>query len=152
MQLWHVGRISAPSFLGGDLPVGPSAIAAKGHVSRLRPERPFPIPRALEEALKSAFEGPYIANEGFDFAKAETAVGEGWADAVAFGKAFISNPDLPERLRSGSELNAFDASTFYGGGAKGYIDYPAMETDAPPDCLICGTWRTNPPGTRWRFS
>jgi 2,4-dienoyl-CoA reductase-like NADH-dependent reductase (Old Yellow Enzyme family) len=53
MQLWHVGRISDPSLLGGDLPVGPSAIAAKGHVSRLRPERPFPIPRALGEAEMS---------------------------------------------------------------------------------------------------
>jgi 2,4-dienoyl-CoA reductase-like NADH-dependent reductase (Old Yellow Enzyme family) len=48
MQLWHVGRISDPSFLNGQPPVAPSAIAAKGHVSLLRPERPYPTPRALE--------------------------------------------------------------------------------------------------------
>ena len=48
MQLWHVGRISDPSLLGGALPVAPSAIAASGHVSLLRPERPYPVPRALE--------------------------------------------------------------------------------------------------------
>ncbi len=47
LQLWHVGRISDPSFLGGQPPVAPSAIAAKGHVSLLRPERPYPMPRAL---------------------------------------------------------------------------------------------------------
>jgi len=50
MQLWHVGRISDPSLLGGQLPVGPSAIAARGHVSLLRPERPYVVPRALETA------------------------------------------------------------------------------------------------------
>ena len=48
MQLWHVGRISDPSFLGGEAPVAPSAIAAAGHVSLLRPERPYPVPRALD--------------------------------------------------------------------------------------------------------
>ena len=48
MQLWHCGRISDPSLLGGEAPVAPSAIAAEGHVSLLRPERPFPVPRALQ--------------------------------------------------------------------------------------------------------
>ena len=72
IQLWHVGRISDPSLLGGDLPIGPSAIAAKGHVSRLRPERPFPVPRALEEAemsdlVESFRRGAQNAQEaGFD--------------------------------------------------------------------------------------
>ena len=59
MQLWHVGRISDPSLLGGALPVAPSAIAATGHVSLLRPERPYPVPRALEtdevEAVVAAY-------------------------------------------------------------------------------------------------
>ncbi len=50
LQLWHVGRISDPIFLDGQPPVAPSAIAAKGHVSLLRPERPYPVPRALETA------------------------------------------------------------------------------------------------------
>ena len=50
LQLWHVGRISDPSLLDGQAPVAPSAIAAKGHVSLLRPERPYPVPRALDTA------------------------------------------------------------------------------------------------------
>ena len=48
------------------------------------------------------------------------------ADLIAFGKPFISNPDLVERLKKGAPLNAFDKATFYGGGAKGYTDYPAL--------------------------
>ena len=52
---------------------------------------------------------------------------EGWADAVAFGKLFIANPDLPRRFASGAALNAWDAGTFYVGGSKGYTDYPALQ-------------------------
>ena len=48
------------------------------------------------------------------------------ADLIAFGKPFISNPDLVERLKQGAPLNAFDKATFYGGGAKGYTDYPVL--------------------------
>ena len=48
------------------------------------------------------------------------------ADLIAFGKPFISNPDLVERLKKGAPLNAFDKATFYGGGAKGYTDYPTL--------------------------
>jgi 2,4-dienoyl-CoA reductase-like NADH-dependent reductase (Old Yellow Enzyme family) len=255
MQIWHVGRISDPSLLNGELPVAPSALAAGGHVSLLRPERPFVTPRALEtdeipgivEAfrrgaenaqaagfdgvelhgangylldqflqdstnhradayggsienrarlmlecadaamsvwgpnrvgmhlaprgdahamgdsdpaatfgyvakalgqrgiaflcarerqgpdslgpqLKAAFGGVYIANEGFTLESAQAALKAGWADAVAFGKAFLANPDLPERLRAGAPLNPPNAQTFYGPGAEGYVDYPALET------------------------
>ena len=257
LQLWHVGRISDPSFLNGEPPVAPSAIAPKGHVSLLRPERPYVTPRALElheipgviadfrkgaqnalEAgfdgveihgangylldqflqdnsnkrtddyggsgenrarlhlevtdavtsvwgagrvgmhlaprgdahdvgdsdpagvfgylarelgrrkiaflcarehsaadslgpqLKAAFGGVYIANEGFTQESAEQAVKDGWADAVAFGKAFIANPDLPERFKSGAPLNPPNPATFYARGAEGYTDYPALETAA----------------------
>ena len=259
MQIWHVGRISDPSHLNGETPVGPSAIAAKGHVSLLRPERPYPTPRALstEEvagvveafrqgaenaqaagfdgvqlhgangylldqflqdgsnqrtdqyggpienrarllleatdaavsvfgadrvgvhlapradshsmgdsnlpatfgyvakalgerkiafisareyeaadslgpALKAAFGGVYIANEKFDLASANAAIAAGRADAVAFGKAFIANPDLVERLRKGAPLNAPDPTTFYGGDARGYTDYPTLEQVVEP--------------------
>ena len=52
------------------------------------------------------------------------------ADLIAFGKPFISNPDLVERLKLGAPLNAFDKTTFYGGGAKGYTDYPALGQQA----------------------
>lgn len=58
---------------------------------------------------------------------AERAIASGIADAIAFGRLFIANPDLPERFRRGASLNEPDPSTFYGGGEKGYTDYPFME-------------------------
>jgi 2,4-dienoyl-CoA reductase-like NADH-dependent reductase (Old Yellow Enzyme family) len=255
MQIWHVGRISDPSFHNGQAPVGPSALPANGHVSLLRPERPYPTPRALstEEVagvvesfrtgaqnakdagfdgvelhgangylldqflqdgsnqrtdqygggvenrarlmleatdaaisvfgpgrvgmhlapradshsmgdsdlaatfgyvatelgkrgiaflcareyhgpdslavdLRAAFGGVYVANEKFTGETAQAALDAGAADAVAFGKAFIANPDLVERLRAGAALNAPDPTTFYGGGAAGYVDYPTLKT------------------------
>ncbi len=253
LQLWHVGRISHPVFLNGESPVGPSPIAASGHVSLLRPEQPYPTPRALETSeipgiveayrrgaenamaagfdgveihgangylldqflqdisnqrtdayggslenrarlmlevadavisvwgagrvgmhlaprgdahsmgggdlagtfthvatelgkrkiaficarehraddslgprLKAAFGGVYIVNERFKQADAETVIASGEADAVAFGKAFIANPDLVRRLAEGAPLNAWDAATFYTPGEKGYVDYPVL--------------------------
>ncbi len=255
LQLWHVGRISDPSYLEGRLPIAPSAIAAAGHVSLVRPEKPFVTPRALEldeiagvveefrtgaanaqaagfdgveihaangylidqflqtstnhrtdayggsvenrakflleiagaavsvwgadrvgvhlaprgdahdmgddnpagtfgyaatelgrrglaflcarEAdgpdrlspdLKRAFGGAFIANESFTRKSGEAAVAAGNADAVAYGKAFIANPDLPARFALGAPLNEPDPSTFYGQGPRGYTDYPALET------------------------
>jgi 2,4-dienoyl-CoA reductase-like NADH-dependent reductase (Old Yellow Enzyme family) len=252
-QLWHVGRISAPLFLNGELPVAPSAIAAKGHVSLVRPEQEFVTPRPLEiseirdvvEAyrkaamnaqmagfdgveihgangylldqflqdstntrtddyggsiakrarlmlevtdtvlsvwepgcvgmhlaprmdahsmgdsdrlgtfthvarelgerdiaficarehkaadwvgpqLKKAFGGVYIANEQFTLESAQETLALGEADAVAWGKLFIANPDLVERFRAGAALNVPDSSTFYGPGAQGYTDYPVL--------------------------
>jgi 2,4-dienoyl-CoA reductase-like NADH-dependent reductase (Old Yellow Enzyme family) len=254
LQLWHVGRLSDPSYLGGKLPVAPSAIAAEGHPSLLRPIRPFVTPRALEREeipgivaefkhgaenaqragfdgveihgangylldqflqdgsnrrtddyggsienrarlmlevadavtsvwgaarvgmhlaprgdahsmgdsnpaatfgyvaeqlgrrglaflavreavgpgrlgpeLKRKFGGVYLANESFSFETANHAIAAGEADAVAFGKLFIANPDLPRRFALGSPLNEPDPSTFYGDGPRGYIDYPALE-------------------------
>ncbi|MBI3230991.1 MAG: alkene reductase [Burkholderiales bacterium] len=76
--------------------------------------------------LRRIFKGLYIANNGYDKAMAETAVNEGKADLVAFGRPFISNPDLVHRLATGAELAALDPATLYGGGAKGYTDYPAL--------------------------
>jgi len=254
LQLWHVGRISAPLFLNGETPVAPSAIKPKGHVSLVRPEQDYVTPRALtaEEipgiiaaykkgaenakaagfdgveihgangylldqflqdstnhrddayggtrekrarlmlevadavagvwgadrvgmhlaprmdshdmgdsdglatftyvgrelgnrglaficareaqkpdsigpAIKDAFGGVYIANEGFTQESAERALADGTADAVAFGKLFIANPDLPIRFAKHAPLNPPDTKTFYAGGAAGYIDYPALE-------------------------
>ena len=74
--------------------------------------------------LRTIFKGTLIAAGGFDGASAEAILQAGDADAVAFGRAFIGNPDLPERLRLGLPLNAYDRSTFYGGDARGYTDYP----------------------------
>lgn len=253
LQLWHVGRISHPIYLNGELPVAPSAIAAAGHVSLVRPHQPFPTPRALDiselpgivEAyrvgaenakragfdgveihgangylldqflqdgtnkrndnyggsienrarlmlevtdavikvwgndrvgmhlaprcdahdmkdsdpkttfgyvakelgkrkiafictrehlapdsisahIKKEFGGIYIANEGFTKESAEKIVASGEADAVAFGKIFIANPDLPKRFEKSAPLNEPKPTLFYGGGVEGYTDYPVM--------------------------
>ncbi|CAM2831576.1 alkene reductase [Rariglobus hedericola] len=258
LQLWHVGRISHPVYLNGAQPVAPSAIAAAGHVSLLRPYQDFPVPRALTlaeidgvieayrrgaqnakdagfdgveihgangylldqflqdgtntrtdnyggsienrarlmlaavdaavsvwgadrvglhlaprsdshdmkdsnpaetfgyvareagrrglaflcaregeaeprlgPALKKAFGGVFIANQGFTAESAEAEIAAGNADAVAWGKLFIANPDLPERFSTGAALNAPDSGTFYSNGeagdrSRGYTDYPAL--------------------------
>ena len=256
-QLWHVGRVSHPDYLGGALPVAPSALAPEGHVSLLRPKRDYVVPRALETeeipaiveayrqgainakaagfdgvelhgangylldqflqdstnrrtdryggsienrarlllevtdaaigvwgagrvgvhlaprcdahtmgdsdplatfsyvarelgkrkiafifaresqaaprlgpALKSAFGGVYIANEGLTRDTAEALIAAGEADAVAFGKDFIANPDLPARLLKNAPLNPAQPESFHGYGrsnpVEGYTDYPFM--------------------------
>jgi len=257
LQLWHVGRISDPIYHGGALPVAPSAIAPKGHVSLFRPERPFVVPRALETqeipgvveafrkgaenakaagfdgveihgangylldqflqdgsnkrtdayggsvenrarlmlevtdavvsvwgagrvgmhlaprgdahdmgdsdlpatfgyvarelgkrkiaflcarestkaprlgpALKAAFGGVYVANEGFAREAAEDVLAAGEADAVAFGKLFLANPDLPRRFALNAPLNPWNTKTFYSDGPDGYTDYPVLEQAA----------------------
>lgn len=253
LQLWHVGRISHPLFLNGELPVAPSAIAPAGHVSLVRPETPYVTPRALERdeipgiieayrqgaanakaagfdgveihgangylldqflqdstnrrtddyggcienrarlmleitdavisvwgshrvgmhlaprgdvhsmgdsdplatfgyvatelgrrriaficareyaapdrigpKIKADFGGVFIANEKFTRESAEQMIAHGDADAVAFGQAFIANPDLVERFRQNTPLNPPDMTTFYQGGSHGYIDYPVL--------------------------
>ncbi|HEY5229220.1 MAG TPA: alkene reductase, partial [Opitutaceae bacterium] len=253
LQLWHVGRVSDPSFLGGALPVAPSAIAPEGFVRLIRPEKPYVTPRALgtEELpgvveayrkgaanakaagfdgveihgangylldqflqdgpnkrtdayggpienrarlmlevadavipiwgasrvgmhlaprgdaqsmsdsnplatftyvarelgrrklaficaresvgpgrigpqIRAAFGGAYIANEQFTRESAEEALSSGDVDAVAFGKAFIANPDLPRRFALGSALNEPRSQFFYSPGPVGYTDYPAL--------------------------
>ena len=254
LQLWHVGRISDPVYLDGLLPVAPSAIAAAGHVSLIRPKKSFVTPRALElieisgiiedyrraaenakaagfdgveihgangylidqflqdstnkrsdeyggpienrarfllevtdavvsvwgadrvgvhlaprgdahdmgdsdistvfhyaarelgkrklaflcareshdksalgPSLKQAFGGVYIANEGFTAESAREAIRSGTADAVAFGKVAIANPDLVARFRAAAPLNPPEPSTFYNSGPVGYTDYPLLE-------------------------
>ena len=82
------------------------------------------------EQLRKTWTGPVVLNNGFSgessLAWAQETVDAGAADLVAFGRPFLANPDLVERLRTGAELNEPDASTFYGGGAAGYTDYPAL--------------------------
>ena len=76
--------------------------------------------------FKRRFGGPLIAAGGFTRESAAAAIAGGDVDAVAFGRLFIANPDLPERFRLGAPLNRYDRSTFYGGDARGYTDYPAL--------------------------
>lgn len=90
-------------------------------VNALNPDAPDATAR-----LRKRFHGPIIAAGGFTQDTAETAVASQSASAVAFGRLFIANPDLPERFRIGAALNRYDRSTFYGGDAKGYTDYPAL--------------------------
>ena len=82
----------------------------------------------LGPSLKQEFGGVYIANEGFTADAAREVIRSGKADAVAFGKAAIANPDLVERFRTGAPLNPQDPSTFYGDGPVGYTDYPFLES------------------------
>jgi N-ethylmaleimide reductase len=77
-------------------------------------------------SLRKRFKGAYIANNGYDFDLANKVLSANEADLVAFGKPFLANPDLVERLKRGAPLNAPDKATFYGGGAKGYTDYPVL--------------------------
>jgi 2,4-dienoyl-CoA reductase-like NADH-dependent reductase (Old Yellow Enzyme family) len=83
-------------------------------------------PGRLGPQLKKAFGGIYIANEKFTTESAAEVLASGEADAVAFGKLFLANPDLPERLRLGGPFNEPDPTTFYAPGAKGYTDYPGL--------------------------
>jgi len=78
-------------------------------------------------SLRKRFTRAYIANNGYDFELANKQLAANAADLIAFGKPFISNPDLVERLKKGAPLNEWDKATFYGGGAKGYTDYPTLE-------------------------
>ncbi len=85
-----------------------------------------PVPSSF---FRPIYRGALMVNNEYDGAKAASAITEGRADLVALGKAFIANPDLPERLRASAPLNTPDPTSFYGGDARGYIDYPAL-TDA----------------------
>jgi 2,4-dienoyl-CoA reductase-like NADH-dependent reductase (Old Yellow Enzyme family) len=86
-------------------------------------------PAHLGRKLKDAFGGVVVTNEGYTRETAEQVVQSGEADAVAFGKLFIANPDLPRRFAENVILNAPAPETFYSQGNKGYIDYPSLPED-----------------------
>ena len=81
-------------------------------------------------ALRAAFPGPWMINNGYARADGLDAVASGRADLVAFGRPFIANPDLVRRLRDDLPLNEPQVATFYGGGAEGYTDYPTYDGNA----------------------
>jgi N-ethylmaleimide reductase len=81
----------------------------------------------LSPRLRELFHGPIVANGGYLKDTAEAVLASGEADLVAFGTPFISNPDLPERFAANAPLAEADRGTFYGGGERGYTDYPALE-------------------------
>ena len=82
------------------------------------------------DALRKLFDGPYMANNGYDRDLALEAVASGRADMVAYGRPYIANPDLAERLRRDAPLNQGDSKTYYGGGREGYTDYPNLADEA----------------------
>lgn len=85
------------------------------------------VPAVASKSLRGIFKGPIVAAGGFSREAAEEIIAAGDADLVAFGRLFISNPDLPERLRSGAPLNEYDRNTFYGGRGEGYVDYAFLD-------------------------
>lgn len=85
------------------------------------------VPADLLPAVRAAFPGALILNGGYDGARAEADLASGVADLVAFGRPFVSNPDLPERLRTGAPIADLDAATLYTPGAAGFTDYPRLD-------------------------
>jgi N-ethylmaleimide reductase len=140
VSVWGAGRVGvhlAPRADAHDM--GDSNLLATfGYVARELGKRKIAFLCARESTkaprlgldLKAAFGGVYVANEGFTREGAEAVIAAGEADAVAFGKLFLANPDLPRRFALGRPLNAWNADTFYSDGPIGYTDYPPLEEQA----------------------
>jgi 2,4-dienoyl-CoA reductase-like NADH-dependent reductase (Old Yellow Enzyme family) len=136
ISVWGVGRVGVHLAPRGDAhDMGDSnRLATFTYVARELGKRKVAFLCARERVaedsigpqLKAAFGGVYIANEGFTRETAERALAAGEADAVAFGKLFLANPDLPARFALEAPLNEWRADTFYRGGAEGYVDYPQL--------------------------
>jgi len=91
---------------------------------------PGAVPAAVVRKTRAAFDGVLILAGDYDRARAETDLAAGLADVIAFGRPFLGNPDLPQRLRIDAPLAAFDAATLYSPGPAGYADYPSLEEAA----------------------
>lgn len=85
------------------------------------------LPESFRIALRKTFTSVIMVAGRYDQAKAQYVLTQGWADLVGFGRTFIANPDLPERLQRGVALNSVELSSLYGGTAKGYTDYPTID-------------------------
>jgi len=85
------------------------------------------LPATFRNAVREVFSGRIIYAGRYTAERAVAAIDAGWADLIAFGRPFIANPDLPQRIANGWPLNPVDASSMYGGTEKGYIDYPFYE-------------------------
>ena len=104
-----------------------------------------PDPDALRmvDLIREGFDGTLMVAGGVNHDTAETWLEQGKADLIAFGRKFLANPDLPERYRRRISLNIDDPATYYGGGAKGYVDYMtlAQERGAEPKPCVDERWR-----------
>jgi N-ethylmaleimide reductase len=106
-------------------------------------KEPDPAALRMLETLRKKFKGTLMVAGGFEPDTAAQWLREGKADLIAFGRKFLANPDLPERLRCGTPLNADDPTTYYGGGEKGYTDYPSLAQDRgeQPKACVDQRWR-----------
>jgi len=103
--------------------LGPAYI----HVIEGTTQGPREVPGGFDlQNLRRSFKGVYMANNGYDLELALEVRRRNLADLISFGRLYIANPDLVERLRTGAPLNVPDRQTFFGGGAAGYTDYPAL--------------------------
>ena len=99
---------------------------------------------SMMRLLRDSYRGTLLVCGGFDRDSGEQWLREGRADAIVYGRHFLANPDLPERLREGAALNADDRATYYGGGEHGYTDYPTLahlRGAAPPPACVDERWR-----------
>jgi len=87
------------------------------------------VPREFKKKLRETFKNTFIISGGYDAERAEADLQEGLGDLVAFGRPYISNPDLVERFKKGAELNDPKPDYFYTPGAEGYTDYPTLEEE-----------------------
>jgi 2,4-dienoyl-CoA reductase-like NADH-dependent reductase (Old Yellow Enzyme family) len=136
ISVWGAGRVGVHLAPRGDAhDMGDSdRLATFSYVARQLGQRRIAFICARERLgedrigpqLKAAFGGAYVANEGFTRESAEQVLAANEADAVAFGKLFIANPDLPQRFALNASLNEWRSDTFYRGGADGYVDYPEL--------------------------
>jgi N-ethylmaleimide reductase len=146
VDVWGPGKVGirlSPFTQSGDLfdlgsfPVYPyllKKLAAYNlayiHMIRARPsEIDDPAVFEMEKELWEQYPGAIIAADGFTAESAQEYIRNGWAEAIAFGRNFLANPDLPRRIATGAGLNSYDRNTFYGGGEKGYTDYPFLQAD-----------------------
>jgi len=136
VSVWGPGRVGmhlapradAHDMGDSDLPATFGYVAGeldKRKIAFICAREPLKEPR-LGPQLKKAFGGVYVANEGFTLESAMETLAAGEADAIAFGKLFIANPDLPRRFALKAPLNRWNSATFYSQGEEGYIDYPAL--------------------------
>ena len=140
ISVWGAGRVGMHLAPRGDAQsMGDSdPLATFSYVARALGQRKLAFLCAREHlgegrigpALKRAFGGTYIANEGFTQETASQAIATKEADAVSFGQLFLANPDLPRRFQMHAPLNAPRAALFYGAGPEGYTDYPTLASAA----------------------
>ncbi|WP_244640392.1 alkene reductase [Devosia pacifica] len=100
-------------------------------------EEPDPRELKMIDTIRTKFQGTLIVGGGFQPGTAAQWIRDGKADLIAFGRNFLANPDLPERFRTGAPLNADDPSTYYGGGQKGYTDYPSLAQESGEQSRAC---------------